>query len=261
MFRDVYADADLPDGHRLRIEGAALLVPGSAVFSGRTAAHLLGARELADSATPVEVTVPPQHRFGPVTGMRVRQAGLRAEEVLAVGGRTCTAAVRTALDMARLEPLMDAVVALDQLLARAVGDEVALRAGAAALPTGRGCRSARRAVALADGRAESPPETRLRVLLTVAGLPPVPQWSVRRADGMFIARVDLAYPAVRVAVEYDGAWHGQPGQLGRDRRRLNGLVAAGWRVPHVTAADLYRPEEVIARIRGLLDAEIGETGR
>ncbi|WP_222263215.1 endonuclease domain-containing protein [Modestobacter marinus] len=82
-------------------------------------------------------------------------------------------------------------------------------------------------MALADGRAESPPESRLRVLLTMAGLPPVPQWSVRRADGVFIARVDLAYPAVRLAVEYDGAWHGEPGQLGRDRRRLNALVAAG----------------------------------
>jgi hypothetical protein len=86
---------------------------------------------------------------------------------------------------------------------------------AAALPIGRGTRRARRGVGLADGRAESPPESSLRVLPRLAGLTPGPQYVVRDAEGRFVARVDLAFPEQRVAVEYDGAWHGRPGQLAR----------------------------------------------
>jgi hypothetical protein len=37
-----------------------------------------------------------------------------------------------------------------------------------------------------------------------------------------------------------------------DRRRLNRLSAAGWRVPFVTAADLHRPEELVLRIAAAL---------
>ena len=47
---------------------------------------------------------------------------------------------------------------------------------------------------------------------------------------------------------YGGAWHGQPGQLSRDRRRLDRLTAAGWRVLSVTAADPHDPVGLLARI-------------
>ncbi|MGY1661366.1 endonuclease domain-containing protein [Geodermatophilus sp. SYSU D00705] len=92
------------------------------------------------------------------------------------------------------------------------------------------------------------------LLLALAGLPAIPQFTVRDADGSFVARVDLAHPEQRVAVEYDGAWHADPTQLVRDRRRLDALVAAGWTVLHVTAADLRDPEALVARVRALLAA-------
>jgi very-short-patch-repair endonuclease len=66
--------------------------------------------------------------------------------------------------------------------------------------------------------------------------------------------VDLAYPDLRVAVEYDGAWHAADRQFARDRRRLNRLTGAGWVVLHVTAADLRDPAGVVAGVRGLLRA-------
>ena len=107
---------------------------------------------------------------------------------------------------------------------------------------------AREVADLADGLAESPQETRLRLLLRRGGLPaPEAQYRVFDAEG-FVARVDLAYPDLRLAVEYDGAWHGAPGELARDRRRLNRLTAAGWRVVFVTAEDLHRPQELLGRI-------------
>ena len=92
------------------------------------------------------------------------------------------------------------------------------------------------------------------MVLALAGLVAVPQYTVREPDGRFVARVDLAFPEQRVAIEYDGAWHGAPGQLARDRRRLNALVAAGWTVLHVTAADLNEPEALLPRVRALLRA-------
>ena len=90
------------------------------------------------------------------------------------------------------------------------------------------------------------------MVLCLAGLTPEPQYVVRDADGHFVARVDLASRGHRVAVDYDGAWHGQAGQLARDRRRLNALVAAGWTVLHVTGADLYDPEGLVTWVRRLL---------
>jgi very-short-patch-repair endonuclease len=64
--------------------------------------------------------------------------------------------------------------------------------------------------------------------------------------------VDFAYPELKLAIEYDGAWHAEPGQFAKDRRRLNQLVAAGWTVLHVTAEDLRAPRILAARLRLLL---------
>lgn len=254
LYRGVYADADLPDSFGLRVRGAGLLVPSAAVFSGRTAAYLHGASGLIEAGMPVEVSVPVRVRFGPVAGLRIRRVQLAPSDICTVTGRRCTTGVRTALDIAREEPLMDAVPALDVLLSRVVVGRGELHEAAARLGSGRGTRRAQRAVGLADPRAESPPESRLRVLLALAGLSAVPQLTVRDATGNRVARVDLGFPDHRVAIEYDGAWHGAPGQFAKDRRRLNALVAAGWTVLHVTAADLRDPATLIARVRILLAA-------
>jgi hypothetical protein len=253
LYRGVYADAELPDSHGLRIAGAAILIPRSAAFSGRTAAYLHGATSLAAAETPVEVSVPGGVRFGPVTGLRVRQVELPESDIRTVQGHPCTSGLRTACDIARGEPLSEAVVALDVLLARVIVGKGEL---AEATATGRGGRRGalrmRQAVALSDGRAESPPESRLRVLLALAGIPAVPQHTVRDSAGEFVARVDLAYPDRRIAVEYDGAWHGEKSQLSKDRRRHNRRVAAGWIVLYVTAADMHDSAGLIARIRAVL---------
>ena len=112
---------------------------------------------------------------------------------------------------------------------------------------------------LADGRAESPRKSRLRVLLSLAGLVTVPQYTVRDEHGNFVARVDLAFPELRLAIEYDGTWHGEAGQLRRDRRRMNALSAVGWTVFYVTAADMHDPALLVARLRALI-ARCGTSG-
>ena len=262
LFRGIYADASLPESHGVRVRGARLLAPPWAVFSGRSAAYLHGATALVGPGHPVEVSIPAGRQFGPVTGLRVRRVPLPGSDVTRRGAFAFTTGLRTALDIARTDPVLDSVPALDVLLAGGIVGLHELRDAAADLVDVRGARWARQAASLADPRAESQPESRLRVILALAGLHTVPQFTVRDATGAFAGRVDLAFPAHRVAVEYDGAWHGAAGQLGRDRRRLNRLAAAGWVVFHVTARDLYDVEALVAALRALLaDRECAESGR
>jgi very-short-patch-repair endonuclease len=251
LYRGVYADVALPDSFDLRIRGAELLAPASGVFTGRTAAYLHGDGSLVDVSTPVEVTVPAGTSFGPVTGLRIRHAALAVDDVTTIAGRRCTTGVATALAIAAQEPLLDSVPALDVLLRSGTANGRALKAASAAL-TGRGSRRAREAVGLADPRAESPRESVLRVVLALAGIATVPQFTVRDADRGFVARVDLALPDLRLAIEYDGAWHGEAPQLAKDRRRMNALTAAGWRVLFVTAADLRDPPALVAKVRAFI---------
>ena len=93
----------------------------------------------------------------------------------------------------------------------------------------------RRAFGLIDPRAESPPESRVRVALVLAGLTPVPQYDVH-SGGEFLGRVDLAFPEARVAVEYEGAYHFEDGQIVRDDARYERLRAVGWTVIRLSAS-------------------------
>jgi hypothetical protein len=75
-------------------------------------------------------------------------------------------------------------------------------------PGSRGIRQAREVAELADARAESPMESRLRMTIVGAGLPRHEvQEPVLDTDQTVPARPDLAYPAARLGIEYDGATH------------------------------------------------------
>ena len=114
-------------------------------------------------------------------------------------------------------------------------------------------RGAYRAPELSDPAAESPPESRVRLILVSAGLQPVPQYDVRDAAGSWLARVDLAFPASRVALEYDGrAVHERADVFTRDRQRQNALVRAGWVVLRFTAADLHSPDALAQTVLAAL---------
>ncbi|MGD9989853.1 endonuclease domain-containing protein [Pseudonocardia sp.] len=95
-------------------------------------------------------------------------------------------------------------------------------------PGVRGTRRLPRAVALSDPRAESPGESRMRLAVVLAGLPaPVSQFRVGRY------RLDLAYPDLRLGIEYDGADHRTAGRARRDLMREAELARAGWELVHL----------------------------
>jgi very-short-patch-repair endonuclease len=92
----------------------------------------------------------------------------------------------------------------------------------------RGIRLARHALQLADPRAESPPESELRVVLVVGGFHPKPQHNVYKEKRRFLGRLDLAIVESKVAIEYDGRWHDTPSQVIHDQERRQQLSADGW---------------------------------
>lgn len=69
-----------------------------------------------------------------------------------------------------------------------------------------------------------------------------------------VARVDLAYPDARVAVEVDGyRWHAGRQRWAHDLARRNRITALGWRMLHVTHEDLTaRPDEIVHHLRSML---------
>ncbi|WP_156322496.1 endonuclease domain-containing protein [Leucobacter musarum] len=99
---------------------------------------------------------------------------------------------------------------------------------------------------------DSPQESRLRLMLVGAGYPePTVDCAVAvMIDGRHRElHVDLGYPELRIAIEYEGVHHfTDPRQVRLDLRRIEVLHEHGWRVIRVTAADLRDPSNLLSRI-------------
>ena len=110
---------------------------------------------------------------------------------------------------------------------------------------------AAKALDVADGSAESPPESLTRILLIAAGFPrPVTQILIRDDDGHPVYRLDMGWPQYKVAVEYDGAQHWtDPARRARDIERLEFLAARGWTIIRVSWMQLRdQPKTVVNRV-------------
>ncbi|ETT23396.1 MULTISPECIES: DUF559 domain-containing protein [Rhodococcus] len=224
------------------------------VLAGMSAAAVHGTRWIDDE-------VPPELAFGAHVrapkAILVRKADLAAHEVCTIGGLIVTTPARTAFDLGRALVFDHAVETLDALC-NATGlpvtdvFDVAASRGAA-----RGVAQLRRVLAVVDGGAESPPETRTRLLLVRHGLPaPETQLIIRDGSGRFLARADMGWGRWKVIVEYDGEHHWTDRrQRARDIDRYAVLEENGWRVVRVGAVLLReRPHIVVERVRRALDA-------
>lgn len=108
-----------------------------------------------------------------------------------------------------------------------------------------GSSEAGRLIAAAADRADSAAERLLVTILREAG---VTGWVLGHPFGPY--RIDLAFPAVMVAVEVDGwAWHVDPERFRADRRKGNALVRGRWDLLRFTWHDLDgRPAESVGEI-------------
>jgi very-short-patch-repair endonuclease len=249
VVQGVYVDPSLPFDHRLKSQGVALLLPDDAVIGGHSAAAWWGA-PFAGPADPVTVLRGSDVQWDGPRGVRVHQTVLRPGDRTAVDGVPVSTPLRTAWDVAALEPLGTAVAALDAMVRADALSQPQLRQLAARGAGRFGAARVRRAVELVDPRAESPPESRVRVALVLAGLTPVPQYPV--LIGGRELRVDLGWPEVKVAVEYEGAYHFEDDQIVLDDERLALLRAAGWLVIRISAADLRDLDAVVEKVQRAL---------
>ncbi|WP_083852923.1 hypothetical protein [Saccharomonospora glauca] len=244
LFQDVYVPAHVPVTHELRCRGAALIVPKEAVLTGRSAATVLGV-ELAKPYDPVEFVVPEAHRFGPIKGIHVRRTEVKPKESRPWNGIRIARPWRIALDLVlRLSPRVHGWV---RRLRIAVPDlDAFVRSGRVTVTKlrrtwrgrrNRGIRLARAALSMVDPRAESLPESELRVVLRAGGFDPIPQYSITR-KGREVARLDLVLEDTKTAVEYDGRWHRSRRNIRRDKARRKRLMTEGWNFVIVTAEKL-----------------------
>ena len=104
-----------------------------------------------------------------------------------------------------------------------------------------------------DPGSESPMESELRVIVIMAKIPGfVANLSITVPGARY--RGDLAFPHKKVIIEYQSEYHFDPAQRRRDMTRIDRLQAAGWFVMQVNLDDLNNPDELVARIRSVLDS-------
>ena len=252
LFPDVYLWEGLVIDHRARCLAAGLFLDGRGAVSGLDAAALRGAQALIRGA-PIEATVPDPIRVRAPRGLRIVRSPLPRGDYSGSRALFVTTAVRTAFDVARQPDRTAAVACLDAMLAARLVTTEEVTAFAASRAGWPRRSQVEEVLRLSDPRAESPQESRLRLILVGGGLPrPVSQYEVRDRGNRVIARLDLAYPGHRLGVEYDGDHHRSRAGFRNDLRRLNELRACGWTVLRFTAADLHRPERVVATVSAAL---------
>ncbi|MCE3551543.1 DUF559 domain-containing protein [Pseudonocardia sp. RS11V-5] len=241
----VFLVAGHPSSDAARIRVASIWAGQRATVSGEAAAWW---HRMTERCPPrVQVTVPPARRPRPPEGIILRRRELAPADVRSLRGVRVTAPALTALEVAAALPAGGSEL-LDRALQRHATFEELLSAYHRAL----GCTGAARMRALvtaAADRADSGGERVLLALLRRAGIDggvralPFGPWTI-----------DLAFPAERVAVEFDGwAWHVDAVRFQNDRDKQNALVAAGWTVLRPTWHDVHdRPDHVVAQIRAAL---------
>jgi very-short-patch-repair endonuclease len=235
LHHDVYVARDAELTAVLRAKACWLRARGHGVLAGFSASAVHGARWI-DATRPATIIDANRRR---VDGISAWADAIDDDETCTVDGMRLTTPSRTAVDLARRHGVSTAVPAIDAL-ARATRLKSADLERAALRHAGRrGMKQARGTLRLVDAGAQSPRESRLRLLLVRAEFPPVQtQWPVYNEYGALIAQVDMAWPELKIAIEYEGDHHRvNRNQFNKDIRRMDALIEQGWIVIRVTALD------------------------
>ncbi len=249
-FRRLFGSVRLPASVTLTallLARAALLVAPDAVISHHSAARLYGA--VVPRSPLVHLTVRRAQD-------RRRREGLQWHvhpdpATWVFGGIRVTTPAQTFLDLAHDMDLVALVVLGDSLVHRGRVTPGQLVDAA----QDRGSARARQAALLVRRGAESPMETKVRLLLVLAGLPePRVQVTLVDEEGSPRYRLDLSYPELKVAIEYDGRHHAEDAdQWGHDIDRREWLDGRGWRLVVVRSPDVHAtPWATVLRIAGVL---------
>jgi hypothetical protein len=251
LHHNVYARKGLKLDAANRARAAWLWSRRKATLIGHSAAAMHGTQWLPDDA-PAELA---RVRQPAPAGIVVHSGSLAADEICLRQSIDCTTPARTAYDIGRRVPGDTAIIRIDALLNATRCSVAEIERIADRYPGARGLRRLRTALDLADGGAESPKETELRLLLVRDGLPrPVTQILVVK-QGHKPRRIDMGWPRWKIGVEYDGEQHfTNPHDYADDIERLEFLAAQGWIIVRVSARQLrFDRAGIIRRVRNALE--------
>ncbi|ART73124.1 hypothetical protein BTO20_35345 [Mycobacterium dioxanotrophicus] len=248
IYRDVYLAKGVELTAALRAEAAWLFAGRQATLAGLSAAAVYGTRWI-ETGEPAEF----YRRNGkPVRGILVHRDELLDDETRLFTGISVTTPARTAFDLGRRRGRDEAVIRLDALAQATFVTADDVNPLLQRHPGVRGLVQLREVLGLMDGGAESPQETRTRLVLVDAGLPKPETQIVVPGDfgGRSHARIDMGYKELKVGVEYEGAQHWtDPRVRANDIERYAELAALGWLIIRVGAELLdRRPWVLVARV-------------
>ncbi|MEO7132164.1 MAG: DUF559 domain-containing protein [Dermatophilaceae bacterium] len=245
LFRGVYVDREAALSARLLALGALVLAPPGAAASHHTAARIWGG--VVPDAPDTHIVSPgPRTRVDGIASHRINAR----HQVVVFRGVRLTVPTQTFLDLATVLDLVELVVLGDSLVAAGRLTTAEL-IRASQKYDGSGCRRARRAAGLVRPGVDSPMESRLRMLLVLAGLPePVVNYCIEDRFGEVLYRFDLSYPAFRLIIEYDGRQHAESDvQWAKDIGRREWIDSNDWRIVVHVAKDVYRtPGRTLRRV-------------
>jgi hypothetical protein len=254
-FEAVHRNVFVPRGKKLtpvtRAVAAWLWSGRTATLAGLSAAALHRTAWI-DDWLPAELN---RRSRDKARGIILHSDTLDEDETCVRDGIRVTAPARTAFDLGRRKGLTTAVIRLDALMHATEVKAADVELLAERHRGVRGLVQLRQALVMTDGGAESPYETKTRLVLVGGGLPrPQTQIEVLNDWGAVMARIDIGWEDWKVGVEFDGAQHWtDPAQRTWDIDRLVELEARGWTIIRVSADMLrHRPHVVVARTRSAL---------
>ena len=252
LFYDTYVPS--AEVGTLQAQAAAVMsrLPNAHHVSHHTAVRLWGG--VAPDSPDVHVSMTRREE-------RCRRSGVAAHlaadgvRVTTRYGLAISTPVQAFLDLASAGvSLVDLVIAGDSLVKSTRLDPATLIQAANAW-SGRHAKQARRAARLVRTGVDSAMETRLRLLLALAGLPePKVNFILRATDGSWRRRFDMCYPGIRLIIEYDGRQHAfDHEQWSGDIARREELDRTGWRLIVIESDGIYSdPLRTLQRIRNAL---------
>ena len=262
LLTDIYVTREFLDDRYQRAQQAISRAPRGSYISHHTAAALRGL--WPPSSPTIHVSVPPRARRALPRGITVHR-GHHDAWVTRLGGLPVAHPAQAVVDLARGLRLADLLPLVDSLLRRDPDGLQGIRARAAEQAVH--LRRLHRALELARLGPDSPMESRMRLLLLLAGFPepdlqiPVPRHIGKDTDGGNVIsdgnavsdgnvvsddewdagsplRLDLGYKELRVGAEYGGAHHRSPHQRAIDTTRRAAVRADGWLLHVATGRDL-----------------------
>ena len=242
VFHDVYAPIDLEDSAVLRAAALRSVLPADVALSHRAALWALGLDLLGPA---IDVTAPRLRRVQARPNVTPHSARLAEDDLCEVNGLLVVSAARAVVDVARSEPLIEAVALADAVLRSGAATVDAVEGVVERSAGLRGVVRARTCLSYVEARSESLMESRMRMRFVLGGIAGLEVQRDLYDDDGHVCRADLYVEGV--VVEYDGREARLDKEVFvRERRRQNRIVETGCELRRLTAHDYYvRPAAVV----------------